>query len=356
MLLAGGAFSSAFGHILDLCSEHRLGDDSRVDALLSHLSTEELNSILSSCLGTGLEGELFVLLKKHVHAVLKSHEGELLKARARSIYLGNQGAISRLSHLAGNCEGFNDIFVVIKGTSISRHFQDALHYRPLGDIDLLLNPEIPVADALQRLARVGFSARGTLSSLRRMILPLFYSLELESSDLGPLDLHIAFRRHPYLTLDYRDIFKRSELTAELGYRTLARDDQRLLSSLSLVFDLLNGKVDHKKILDALTFSKSKSSTLPTFGTGERWNDASDKIVRAIMSARSEQMSSTGGIRRYLPGTLFLKMKCEIFKLLGGPPLLHWGWWLLSLPIYLLMAPSRVTMALQSRGRPKTPSN
>lgn len=247
-----------------------------------------------------------------------------------SICATNLLSIQKLRELKIMIPDLHNRFVLAKGLATALRFNNGMFVKETGDYDLLHNPSIPYQETLSLLYSLGVKAR--YHGIRAYCLRYLYSLELDYPPFT-IDFHIAFRRHPALKLDYHEVWDHRVKVSGLPIATLSDYDQLKFLSLGLIFDLINGKFDHKKPLDVLFYSKLVAE-----------EPACDwiKLALAISNAIVEcDESSAWPLQRLVSFKDQFRLRGLLFRNLPGGAMISWSWWISVLPIYSIMHTERL---------------
>lgn len=215
---------------------------------------------------------------------------------------------SKLNLLNNLIPKFNERFIVIKGLSLKN--------RETNDIDLLarISEKRPVDDFL----RAGFTA----SFLQRIFFNKFYAITLRGNGFS-VDLHRLIRIHEQEIINYKELEDTAEYSQDLNAFIPNKKNRDLIESIVFLYDLLNGKLDHKRVLYLSREIEFLDNRLVE--------------IAVLISKKLISLGSCGNPVFIIPLKTQIKLRGLILSLLG----LSWNWWIKTLPLYLIMAPERL---------------
>jgi hypothetical protein len=169
-------------------------------------------------------------------------QGYSLPPEWRSHLFGQaQHNLGKLGFLEELSQNLQHPWLLLKGPYLAEAFYGGLQYRQLGDIDMLVAPE--------DLNRVSQQLQGLGLQRRVPRLPWTWALHAwEWSKPGQsLDLHFRLRAWPWLNLDMKRLWSRSQNYR--NWRVPHLHDSLLMHLLGWVDDLGRGELKYKGCLD-----------------------------------------------------------------------------------------------------------
>lgn len=272
-----------------------------------------------------------------------------LAQQAARVQLHLKHLISTLAEILEKLPGLKERLMLIKGLGLDATLYEGNLLRASSDLDLLVSPELSVAEVLESIASSGFCPRPLVASLKRFGIGSIWSAEFSDGEHS-IDLHFSIRGHPAIKEPLESIWSNRVWQERLGICVPALEDSQMITLVHTYFDLLNGKLDPKAVVDLVMFWRQERG----YRVPDGWKTAGvDELARYFslfveqlmlrykqgLQFRCEQSSSWIGV---LDRNLELTCKRSLFPVLGCSTLRSWVWWATNLPIWCVAYPERAS--------------
>lgn len=261
--------------------------------------------------------------------------------------LDNQRRLAFLNQLA---EELPQPWMLLKGPYLAQRFYGGVQCRHLGDLDILVPPEL-LAPAAAVLKRHGLTCKTRFWLPQKWSMPFLHALEW-SSPQHQLDLHRCLRALPWIRFNMARLWQRRQTfrLASQVYSVPGDADCLLIHLLGLHDDVGRGDWKWKAMVDLFHMLQQMDSRMDWDDFfRERSQEGLEKLSRTLLLAVLQQLQANSCFPRLaaalssttlpralqdggLSGLSLAGLRLLWARLFDLPWPIAMGWWAISLPV------------------------